>query len=260
VIDTGDSVVVVIPTFNRPEKTYEAVQSAIAQSYSVSEIVVVDDGSSIKCRDELREKLSNLPVRLIEIDRSCHPGNARQIGISNSISKWIAFLDSDDVWLPNKIELQIEFARRNNIRAICSNAFINSENNSMESLLQEVPNILKLKVLLKSNLIVTSSVLIDRNVIQEVGGFVKSYPALGAEDYATWLRVATKTNWAYLDKSLVLYDKNSMGSISNSNIFTNDFSRMAGILDFASWQKVENKKKLMGFRALMKLSTKLITR
>jgi glycosyltransferase involved in cell wall biosynthesis len=253
-----DSVGVVIPTYNRPDRTVEAIRSVMAQTYSISEIVVVDDGSSLNYRDELRTQLSTLPVRLIEIERSCHPGNARQVGITSLSSKWVAFLDSDDVWFPNKVEKQLNYARAKNSRAICSNALINDNNNSLKSLLQEVPKKLNLKRLLRANLIITSSVLIERELILEIGGFVKSYPALGAEDYATWLRIATKTQWDYLDDDLLLYDNYSVDSVSKSNIFTHNFSRMAGILDFASWQNVENGKRLARFRGLISLSTKFI--
>jgi teichuronic acid biosynthesis glycosyltransferase TuaG len=232
----------------------------MAQTYSISEIVVVDDGSSPNYRDELRTMLSKLPVRLIEIERSCHPGNARQVGITSLSSKWVAFLDSDDIWFPNKVEKQLSYVRAKSARAICSNALINADNNSPKSLLQGVPKKLNLKRLLKANFIITSSVLIERELILEIGGFVKSYPALGAEDYATWLRIATKTHWDYLDDDLLLYDNYSVDSVSKSNIFTHDFSRMAGILDFASWQKVENGKRLARFRGLISLSTKFIPR
>ena len=253
-----DSVGVVIPTYNRPDRTVEAIRSVMAQTYSISEIVVVDDGSSPNYRDELRTKLSKLPVRLIEIERTCHPGNARQVGITSLSSKWVAFLDSDDIWFPNKVEKQLSYAREKSARAICSNALINAENNSPKSLLQGVPKNLNLKRLLKVNLIITSSVLIERELILEIGGFVKSYPALGAEDYATWLRIATKTNWDYVDDNLLLYDNYSVDSVSKSNIFTHDFSRIGGILDFASWQKIENGKRLARFRGLISLSTRFI--
>jgi len=99
---------VVIPTYNRAPYVTMAIESALAQSYQDYEIIVVDDGSTDGTRDVLEPYRDR--IRYMYQDNK-GVSAARNTGIQESRGEWIAFLDSDDEWLPNKLEIQIGYVK-----------------------------------------------------------------------------------------------------------------------------------------------------
>ena len=99
-----DDVSVVIPTHNRAQLVKEAIDSVLAQSQPVREIIVVDDGST----DATKNLLSNYGAKIQALYESGKGASAaRNLGMRAATGTWIAFLDDDDVWLSNKIERQL---------------------------------------------------------------------------------------------------------------------------------------------------------
>jgi len=107
----SSQVSVVIPTRNRPELVVRAVRSALAQTYSCMEIVVVLDGPDPAAFEAL-EAINDSRVRIVELPESRGGSGARNAGVDAAKGKWIAFLDDDDEWLEQKIELQMQLALR----------------------------------------------------------------------------------------------------------------------------------------------------
>ncbi len=243
---------VVVPTFNRPTETLRAVNSVLQQTVLPSEIVVIDDGSNPECAEELQNLLYGLDVKLVWNEPSRHPGIARNQGIALLNSKWVAFIDSDDLWLPDKLEKQLAAAHKHRARAICSNAYLDSQSKNTEYSNRKKCETFKLKLLLKKNLIINSSVLIDRSLLNEVQGVACSYSVRGVEDYATWLRIASRTNWFYIGEPLVVYQSNSKDSLRISNVFENKYNRINAILDFQSWSESKNRTKGFFVRLYLK--------
>ena len=101
---------VIIPTFNRLDFIKDAIDSVLSQSYVVDEIIVVDNNSTDGTNTLIKEKYPQ--IKLIQ-EKKQGVSNARNTGILNAQNDWIAFLDSDDQWLPKKIELQIENIKNN---------------------------------------------------------------------------------------------------------------------------------------------------
>lgn len=112
-----ETVSVVIPTFNSQSTIAECLQSVFSQGRLVSEIIVVDDGSTDDTANVVR-RLANDRVVVIEHGQNLGGSAARNTGIHRASSDWIAFLDSDDLWTPRKIELQLQ-ALANSKDAIC---------------------------------------------------------------------------------------------------------------------------------------------
>ena len=244
---------VVVPTFNRPTETLRAINSVLQQTMLPSEIVIVDDGSSPDCVEELSRLLHGLDVRIVWSGPSRHPGIARNQGIALLTSKWVAFLDSDDLWLPDKLEKQLELAKKHKTRAICSNAFLDSQSKNIEFFNRMKSTTFNLKSLLKKNLIINSSVLVDRSLLSEVQGVACSYSVRGVEDYATWLRIASRTNWFYTSEPLVVYQSNSKDSLRITNNFENRYNQISAILDFQSWSESKNQAKGFFVRLYIKV-------
>ena len=115
-INKQNSVSVIIPVFNRLKLIPRSMNSVINQTYPVNEIIVVDDGSNDGTYDMIKE---NFPQAILIYQENRGVSSARNIGIQAANSKWIAFLDSDDEWMPNKIEEQISFFIKNPLFKVC---------------------------------------------------------------------------------------------------------------------------------------------
>ena len=100
---------VIIPTFNSQEFLLEGLASCFNQTYPVNQVIIVDDGSTDEFLDYLSVMKSRFPkLKVIYNHHTGLPGIGRQIGIDSSDAEWVAFLDSDDYWAPEKIEKQIK--------------------------------------------------------------------------------------------------------------------------------------------------------
>jgi len=192
---------VIIPVYNRPDFVKAAIQSVLDQTYLNVEIIVVNDGST----DDTPLALQSFGDKI----RTIHQDNkgvsaARNTGINHSESKWIAFLDSDDIWLPEKLFLQMQFFENHPDAKICQTEEIWIKNGT-----QLYP---KKKHKKKSGMIFEhclplcivspSAVMIHRDMFHLVGNFDESLPA--CEDYDLWLRISCKYPIYLLDQPLII--------------------------------------------------------
>ncbi|CAN2170537.1 putative glycosyl transferase [Candidatus Nanopelagicaceae bacterium] len=243
---------VVVPTFERPEETLRAVESVLAQTLPVAQIIVVDDGSNGESLTRLKSKLEGLPIELIELSHSGHPGIVRNAGLNKIATEWVAFLDSDDLWKPEKIEVQINQINKLNAVAVCSNATIMGNQGRF---FPKFPKRISFRKLLRRNLIITSSVLVKTSVLREVDGFATSTFSRGSEDYATWLRIGTLCDWQTSDTPLVIYNDDSISSIRKSEEFTQANSNIYGILDFISWRDSKGRSPSILLKSVLRVLT-----
>jgi len=211
-------IAVVIPTYNRAASLKRAIDSVQAQGFRGFEIVVVDDGSE----DETESIMQSCNCRYFRIAHTGFPAVARNAGARATDSRYIAFLDSDDVWLPHKLEIQMKIITGNAYGVVCSNALTDTER--YLGLGQEHSGNVR-KDLLQSNFVITSTAVIRRDVFDRIGGFEES-PAVYFEDYDLWLRAAAITPFFYIDEPLIIYK----GSVSG---FGSRFSKLE------HWQRME---------------------
>jgi glycosyltransferase involved in cell wall biosynthesis len=197
---------VIIPLFNDKKYIFTAVNSALNQSYPVNKIYVIDDGSTDNALDELKEVFRDEP-RVIPIKR-LHQGrsSARNYGISLSKADFIAFLDSDDLWHPDKIFKQIEVYERNsNYGCIyCAYDVIDAKGILIKGASSIEPS-LKDNIflyLLEANIISgsASAILIKRSLLDEVGGFNEDLSF--GEDWELWLRLSQVAKFSYSTDAL----------------------------------------------------------
>ena len=179
---------VIIPTFNRALKTARAVASVLYQGYTDYEIVVVDDGSDDDTPIFLKQ--FGKRIRTIVHKRNRGVSAARNTGIRNSDSPFIAFLDSDDYWLPGKLEKQIDFFSKEPEAVICQTEEIWIRNGRFANPAKKhrKPAGELFAPSLKLCLISPSAVMVKRALLEKVGLFDESLPA--CEDYDLWLRIA----------------------------------------------------------------------
>jgi teichuronic acid biosynthesis glycosyltransferase TuaG len=209
---------VIIPTYNSEKFINETLDSALSQTYHSMEIIIVDDCSSDSTQnivDPYLRKYSNLKYeRLIN---NSGAAVARNRGLELAIGRFIAFLDSDDVWYPNKLEMQLELMTQDNL-PICFTAIeMIDENGRLIKGKRHVKGKVDYKFLLKNTMIATSTVVIDRKI---TGEFRMPLRRSG-QDYATWLYLTRNGHVAHgIDLPLVKYrkGKNTLSSKKIQNI------------------------------------------
>ena len=194
------SVSVIIPTFNRVEYLPDALDSVYSQTHSVSEVIVVDDGST----DHTVEKLSPA-YPSVQFLRQENQGvsAARNLGIAQASHPWIALLDSDDRWTPQKLEQQITHLSQNpSLRAVHSGEkWIRDgkEINIPASLDKSKDGLWERS--LEKCIICPSSVLLHQSVFEKTGTFDPSLAI--CEDYDFWLRLLLTHEIGLIEEPLV---------------------------------------------------------
>ena len=178
---------VIIPTFNRWPMIGDAVESVLEQSQKIFELIVVDDGSDDRSLDELK-RYGSLVTVFSQPRRGV--AAARNLGVSLSSGKYLAFLDSDDLWFPKKLETQIAFMERNSEVQICQTEEIWVRNgkrvNPRRRHHKPSGNIFRAS--LDLCLVSPSAVMMTRDLFSRVGGFDEAFVV--CEDYDLWLRIA----------------------------------------------------------------------
>jgi len=245
---TTFSVGVIIPTYNRFEETLKAVDSVLNQTLEVSQVVVVDDGSDKAILEKLKAELQSRSVELLEIKHSAHPGIVREAGRSILQTEWIAFLDSDDYWHPNKMERTFFHQEIYGAEAICSLAseMVNSNDKRV------MTGYLTRREVFKENRIINSSVVIRSDLLDQIGGIATSYSVRGCEDYATWLRVTDKSRWLFVNEPLIFYSETSKDSIRSNEEFQQDFSNVSSLLDYVLYSKMTGSRRFLSLRVFLK--------
>lgn len=205
-----DLISVVVPTYKRkPELIKRAIDSILRQTYDNLELLVIDDSpSDFEHRKEVEsflESLSDNRIRYIKHERNYGANKARNTGIELANGKYVAFLDDDDVWMEDKLELQIEKFDNPNIGLVYCKATVIDEVQSLERpILNKLRKGNYYEELLKQNFIGSNSfVLIRSDVIREVGMYDEDL--LSNQDYDLFLRISKSYEINYVDKVLVKY-------------------------------------------------------
>lgn len=193
---TAPRISVVIPAYNAAKFIGRAIASVQAQTLPADEIIVIDDGSE----DHIASVIEELPgnIRLIH-QRNGGPGSARNHGAKVAEGDWIALLDADDAWLPNKLERQSLRLGDNEIGIVHT---LTDDDDAQ----QPQPKQIDFAAMWEKNWLVTSSVLLRRTAFEAVGRFDEDRSLISVEDYNLWLRM-THTGWkvATVAESLVQY-------------------------------------------------------
>lgn len=180
------SVSVVIPTYNRWPMVREAIDSVLGQTYRGFEVIVVDDGSDDETVEQLAQYASSIQV-FLQSRRGV--AAARNRGAEKAIGKYIAFLDSDDLWKPDKLEVQVAFMESHPATVACQTEEIwirrGVRVNPKKRHLKTSGDIFRAS--LDLCLVSPSAVMMTREFFDRIGGFDESLPL--CEDYELWLRI-----------------------------------------------------------------------
>ncbi|MFQ5852436.1 MAG: glycosyltransferase, partial [Candidatus Binatia bacterium] len=192
---------VIIPTYNRSSMVCEAIESVFRQSYKGYELIVVDDES----QDGSTEKLQQYGSRVSVFSQPRRGvAAARNLGVRWSCGRYVAFLDSDDLWQPKKLEIQVTFMQANPQVQICQTEEIWIRNGVRVNPKRKhrKPSDSIFRASLNLCLVSPSAVMMTRGLFERVGGFDEAFEV--CEDYDLWLRIAVDTVISLIPEPLVI--------------------------------------------------------
>lgn len=209
-----DLVSIIMPSYNTANYIAAAIMSVQNQTYTNWELVIVDDCSTDDTDKVVKPLLSDARIRYLKNEKNSGAAVSRNRALREAKGKWIAFLDSDDLWMPEKLEKQIAFMEKNGYHFSYTDY-------------EEIDGFGK-----KTGVTVTGPKRVTKNgmfnycwpgcltVMYDVNtvGLIQIADIRKNNDYAMWLKVCKKAECNLLDECLALYRKGRAGSISNHSI------------------------------------------
>ncbi|NVM01498.1 MAG: glycosyltransferase [Candidatus Helarchaeota archaeon] len=192
---------VIIPTYNRFSFLVEAVKSVLSQTFANFELIIVDDGSTDETR-RIQEIYRERVKYLFQEKRGV--SSARNKGIINSSGEYICFLDSDDLWKKNKLEIQVNFMDNNRDFLVCYTGEIWIRNGVRVNQMKKHKKYSGMiyDKCLPLCIISPSSVMMRREIFDKIGFFDENLPI--CEDYDMWLRISKDYPIFFIDKKLII--------------------------------------------------------
>lgn len=217
---------VIIPTYNRRDFLKEAIRSVLEQSFRDFELIVVDDGSKDGTHEMIQREFSGLLTYLYQENQGV--SRARNRGLQVAQGEFVAFLDSDDLWLPRKLERQVAFMQSNPDAQICytdeiwirRGVRVNPKKKHAKYSGWIYPRCLPLCI------ISPSSALMRRELLEQVGGFDEGMPV--CEDYDLWLRISARYPVHFLPEKLIVKRGGHQDQLSRR--WGNDIWRVKALL------------------------------
>ena len=205
---------VVMPAYNAEKTIQKSVESVISQTFQDWELIVIDDGS----HDDTANILSRLVeqdnrIRFFQNEKNRGVSYTRNRAVLLANGEWIAFLDSDDLWMPNKLEKQLELSKKFSDMVVCytASSFIDEKGNPYEYVMPAIER-LNYKTLLHKNLMSCSSVMIRTSVMKKI----QMPNDKMHEDYYVWLNVLRNHGFAYgINEPLLIYRLGKKSKSSN---------------------------------------------
>jgi len=207
-------VTVITPLFNAQDFIGETIESVLDQTYQNWEMIIVDDCSTDNSRDIVKKyEAKESRIKLIELEKNFGgPARPRNVGLDISKGDYLAFLDADDVWLKNKLQVQINEMLVNNLDFTSTDSkFI--DDNSIDTIINKHKIIIFFKKIkrkatlsdvIKGSFISTSSAIVSKNFISK---FDENKDFIGVEDMYLWMKILNEKNvrYKYIRDKLIKY-------------------------------------------------------
>ena len=219
-------VTVITPLFNAQDFIGETIESVLDQTYQNWEMIIVDDCSTDNSRDIVKKyEAKESRIKLIELEKNFGgPARPRNVGLDISKGDYLAFLDADDVWLKNKLQVQINEMLVNNLDFTSTDSkFI--DDNSIDTIINKHKIIIFFKKIkrkatlsdvIKGSFISTSSAIVSKNFISK---FDENKDFIGVEDMYLWMKILNEKNvrYKYIRDKLIKY-RVSSASLSERGV------------------------------------------
>ncbi|WP_346207856.1 glycosyltransferase family 2 protein [Caldifermentibacillus hisashii] len=208
---------IITPSYNSAVTIKDTINSVKQQSYQNWEMIIIDDNSSDSTLNIVkREQEMDNRIRIIPLKENVGAAKARNIGIENAKGTYIAFLDSDDLWVSNKLKEQIQLMENKGyLFTYSSYAHIDKDGNPLNEIINAVDKIDYKEMLRRKGTIGTLTVVLNRDKIDtEI-----SMPDIKtSEDFALWLRILKSGVTAYGIPKVLAYYRIASGQISGNKI------------------------------------------
>lgn len=204
---------IIMPSYNTAPYIAETIQSVLNQTYRNWELIIIDDCSSDNTNEVLLNFIDNR-IHIYKNKRNSGAAISRNKALKKAKGEWIAFLDSDDLWNPNKLEHQIRFMEKNHYYFSYTNYEEIDVNGNLTGVKVSGPKIITEKGMKKYCWPGCLTVMYNANKI----GIVQIKNIEKNNDYAMWLRICTKANCYLLDEYLAKYRRGRSGSISTYSV------------------------------------------
>lgn len=210
----SDLVSIVIPVHNAEKFISDTVASVKSQTYENWELILVNDGSTDNSLALIKEfEKSSEKIHVINIEQAKGAANARNVGNQNCKGRYLTFLDADDLWDPEKLEIQMKFMEEKGCGFSYTNYEFADEDGVGIKKIVSVPERITYKQALKNTTIFTSTVMFDLDIIPRE---LTMMPDVPSEDTATWWQVLRAGYKAFgLRKSLTIYRRHGHSLSSN---------------------------------------------
>lgn len=203
---------VVIPFYNAEDYFPFALESVLAQTFPVSEVIVVNDGCGEKTTSFLNQFEG---IKVVVLESNQGPSVARNIGIQAASNDWIAFLDADDVWQTDKLQKQVDYLGKNTSLIACHTGTQVFDGDKVLQTYCDKPEILTLKDLLVSQQVTPPSLLIKKSALEAVGLFDTNIRC--SEDHDLSIRlVAANNQIGFVKEPLTRVRRMNHGNVSSS--------------------------------------------
>lgn len=219
---------VIIPTYNRELVIKRAVNSVLNQTFKNFELIIIDDGSTDNTAKVLEDYKNKDDRVSVYYQKNCGVSSARNLGLEKAMGQWIAFLDSDDEWLRDKLEKQLSFAMENPSIPLIHGEEIwvrNGKRVNPKNKHQKFGGHIFEKCL-PLCLISPSASFIKRELLLEYHGFDESYPV--CEDYDLWLKITKDYEVGFIEKPILIKYGGHEDQLSRK-YFAMDFLRVKSL-------------------------------
>jgi len=206
---------VILPTYNCANFLPHSIQSILSQTYDSYEIIVVDDGSTDNTKEVLNPFMQKIKYVSYHWNKGAHV--ARNIGIRQALGKYIAFIDADDLWLPEKLQTDVDYLETHPDISMTYSKHINIDSNGNKlgegSRIMLPSGNIFIQLFSEQNFIITSSVVVRREVFGTTGIFDEQL--FNCQDWDMWLRIAYHFKVAGINKLLIKY-RHDLRSLSKN--------------------------------------------
>ncbi|MDE7417250.1 MAG: glycosyltransferase [Lachnospiraceae bacterium] len=205
---------IVVPVYNAERFIAETISYVQKQTYAEWELLLVDDCSTDKSREIINRKSGeDKRIKLIVLDENAGAAKARNRGIEEACGQYLCFLDADDIWMPDKLKIELESIKNADAGFVFMGYEFADVSGAGLGKVVHVPGHITYQQALKNTTIFTSTVMIDRNKIPDEDIYM---PCIASEDTATWWRILKKHGVGYgIDENLVKYRRSADTLSSN---------------------------------------------
>lgn len=212
----SELVSIIMPSYNTAEYIEESIISVLNQTYSNWELLIVDDCSTDDTDRIVNQYLSDERIKFYRNEKNSGAAYSRNRALREAKGRWIAFLDSDDLWLSDKLEKQIEYMKSNNISFSYTNYSEIGPDGNRNGVYVTGPKKISKTGFYNYCWPGCLTVMYDSTIV----GLIQIVEIKKNNDYAMWLKVCRKANCYLLDEELALYRRGRNGSISTNSIKT----------------------------------------